>query len=142
LINGRPTNVSIGDLKSMTGNMLKSIEVITSPSAKYDGEGIGGLININLRKDSNLGINGAAFLTLGTRSSVIGNDTYLKSKKILVINNISGTFDRLISGFDFTRTTLSGGNNYSQLQNSNALSKTLGFNESVSIDYQVNKSSF
>jgi outer membrane receptor for ferrienterochelin and colicin len=63
LINGRPTNVSIGDLKSMTGNMLKSIEVITSPSAKYDGEGIGGLININLRKDSNLGINGAAFLT-------------------------------------------------------------------------------
>lgn len=49
-LNGRPSNLLSSNpgktLKSMPANSVKDIEVITSPGAKYDAEGVGGIINI------------------------------------------------------------------------------------------------
>ena len=49
-LNGKPTNMFNNNpgliLKSMPANMVKNIEVITQPGAKYDAEGVGGIINI------------------------------------------------------------------------------------------------
>lgn len=49
-LNGRPSNLLSNNpgktLKSMPANSVKDIEVITSPGAKYDAEGVGGIINI------------------------------------------------------------------------------------------------
>ena len=54
LLNGRETSMfarNIKDaLRGFPGAVISKIEVITTPSAKYDGEGIGGLINIITRK--------------------------------------------------------------------------------------------
>jgi outer membrane receptor protein involved in Fe transport len=71
LINGKPSSVfgnSLTDaLASIPGNQIKSIEAITSPGAKYDAQGTGGIINIILKDNRLQGINGSLNLTGGTR---------------------------------------------------------------------------
>ncbi|HMK27419.1 MAG TPA: outer membrane beta-barrel protein [Chitinophagaceae bacterium] len=54
LLNGRETSMFARNIKEalrgFPGTLISRIEVITTPSAKYDGEGIGGLINIITKK--------------------------------------------------------------------------------------------
>jgi outer membrane receptor protein involved in Fe transport len=71
LIDGKPSTIygnSIVDvLQSIPASQIQSIEVITSPGAKYDAEGTGGIINILLKKTRVNGISGNVSLSGGTR---------------------------------------------------------------------------
>ncbi|MES3016374.1 MAG: DUF2012 domain-containing protein [Bacteroidota bacterium] len=61
LINGKPSSMMERDakniLKSMPASTIQSIEVITNPPAKYDAEGIAGIINIVTNKKVDNGYN-------------------------------------------------------------------------------------
>ena len=85
LINNKPSTISASSvadaLKQIPADMIKTVEVITSPSSKYDAEGSAGIINIVLKKNS---LNGKFFnsdVTAGSRGSNIGaNGSYRKGK--------------------------------------------------------------
>ncbi|MBE7691361.1 TonB-dependent receptor domain-containing protein [Tenacibaculum finnmarkense] len=60
LVDGKPTNMSTAQLlQQIPATSIKSIELITNPSAKYNPEGMSGIINIILNKGANIGFNGA-----------------------------------------------------------------------------------
>ncbi|WP_425390935.1 TonB-dependent receptor domain-containing protein [Ekhidna sp.] len=63
LIDGKPSGLvglsSNDALRQLNGNLVESVEVITNPSARYDAEGLAGIINIVLKKDQKRGLNGS-----------------------------------------------------------------------------------
>ncbi|WP_103864570.1 TonB-dependent receptor domain-containing protein [Aquimarina sp. I32.4] len=65
LIDGKPTNIDATQLlKQIPSTSIKKIELITNPSAKYNPEGMSGIINIILHKNSTIGFNGTINLGL------------------------------------------------------------------------------
>ncbi|MCF0207717.1 MAG: TonB-dependent receptor, partial [Bacteroidales bacterium] len=59
LIDGRPSPLDGSEaLQQIPANTIESIEIITNPSAKYAPDGVGGIINIVLKKDKRAGYNG------------------------------------------------------------------------------------
>jgi ferric enterobactin receptor len=71
LIDGKPSTVfgnNITDvLQTLPASRIQRIEVVTTPGAKYDAEGTGGIINIILKKTTIRGISGNVSASAGTR---------------------------------------------------------------------------
>ncbi|MFI2743199.1 TonB-dependent receptor domain-containing protein [Zhouia sp. PK063] len=69
LIDGKPSAMAgFGDtniFQQLPADAIERVEVITSPSARYDAEGSAGILNIILKKDKILGFNGSVSLSTG-----------------------------------------------------------------------------
>jgi outer membrane receptor protein involved in Fe transport len=69
LVDGKPSGlVNSGNtdaLRSLQGSMIERIEIITNPSARYEAEGMAGIINIVLKKDQQEGVHGTFETTTG-----------------------------------------------------------------------------
>ena len=82
LINGKPSAItglnSTEALRQLPAESIEKVEVITSPSARYDAEGSGGIINIILRRSKLQGLNGALTVNGGypLSAGVNGNINY------------------------------------------------------------------
>ena len=67
LIDGKPSVLQGSDaLEQIPAAAIESIEIITNPSAKYDPDGMGGIINVIMKKKMTSGFSGIANVTAGT----------------------------------------------------------------------------
>jgi outer membrane receptor protein involved in Fe transport len=141
LINGKPSGTmsnNIADaLKMIPAEEIKSVEVITSPSAKYDAEGAGGIINIITKKKTAQGINGNASVSAGTRQNN-GNFSLNAKKGRLGINTNLGIQYAIPQD---TRVVIQNDNytaNTAISQEGFTKAKRYGYNGSAGLDYDIN----
>lgn len=92
LIDGKPSGlVSFkggSGLQQLQASMIERVEIITNPSARYEAEGMAGIINIVLRKERNQGFNASFELITGAPSNFGGaaNLNYRHRKVNFFIN--------------------------------------------------------
>ncbi|WJS94351.1 TonB-dependent receptor [Flavobacterium johnsoniae] len=79
LINGK--NSAITDMNQIPASSIESIEIITSPTAKYDANAESGIINIKLKKNNLNGLNGSAVLGAGFGAKGRMNSSVLLNNK-------------------------------------------------------------
>ena len=86
LVNNKPSPTLAANLaealKSIPADQIKSVEVITTPSAKYDGEGTAGIINIVLKKGVDQGVNGRVSVASGNRNTNFNSALNFKKGKV------------------------------------------------------------
>jgi outer membrane receptor protein involved in Fe transport len=143
LINGKPsgaTAASLADvLKTIPADQIKSIEVITSPSAKYDAEGSAGIINI-ITKTSNIsGISGSVSGGFGTRQNNGNfNINYNKNRFSLSINAGGNLTWPQTSISSFNQTFTRGDTVVGQSTNGTSLVKRYASISSATASYTFN----
>ena len=144
-INGRPAPISGAQLgaylKSLPAGLLDRVEVVPNPSAKYDPEGMAGIINIVLKQNVDLGVSGG--VTVGAakkdKYNASGNLGYQVGKLTTFSNlgifsddrNVIGINDRL--RYDEVNALLS-----STLQAIDGNNGFKGQNFGTNVDYKLN----
>ncbi|RPE06015.1 TonB-dependent receptor [Chitinophaga lutea] len=79
-IDGRPSTLTLDQIPA---DAIANIEVVTNPSAKYDAEGMSGILNIVLKKNRRAGINGLVSAGISTTGSTnAGLDLNIRQGKI------------------------------------------------------------
>lgn len=77
LIDGKPATLLGGDvntaLQSMSASGIQTVEVISNPSARYDAQGMNGIINIVTKRNNKFGINGSVSVGAGTGDKYNGS---------------------------------------------------------------------
>ncbi len=146
LINGKPSTAfgsSIADvLQSIPASQIKSIEVITNPGAKYDAQGLGGIINIILKQSKVKGINGNMSLTAGTRNEN-GSFNFNARRNDLGFNAFISGNSRLSATLPTTSERLSvdtaAQKNISLQQDGNSRRKSHGMETGFGFDWTYKK---
>lgn len=111
-INGRPAPME-GEslqlfLQQFPADRIARIEVIPNPSARFQAEGAGGIVNIVLKENTSLGLSGTAFLNGGTRGNLGGggNVTYQEGRLTVMGGGFGRISRRDNTSYDFRQNLL------------------------------------
>ena len=93
LIDGKPSALvglsGTDALRQLPADAIERVEVVTSPSARYDAEGTAGILNIILRKGVATGLNGSLNATIGDPTQYrIASNINFRTKKVNLFTNL------------------------------------------------------
>ena len=141
LIDGKPSPFSdiTTALEMIPSSSIDKVEVMTNPSAKYDAEGQGGIINIVLKKDKAKGYNGILNLDVATQPDYhSGTDFNIRKKRLNIFGNLNYHTRRITAYSNSNRQYLSSDSNYSTNQINHTGTKNKDLDTRLGFDYSFN----
>jgi len=145
LIDGRPTNLTLDQIPA---SEIESVEVITNPSARLEPDGMGGIINVILKKKKQPGFN--AYFSGGLATSVFKNKLFLDGGNLSM--NLNYTYNKVNLFFNYNfrsgqrrsagsleRTSWFQTDTTLLLQDNNSNSQFMGNNIRTGLDFFINK---
>ena len=147
LVDGRPAQLagfSGSDvLAQIPASQIESIELVTNPSARYDPEGTAGIINVILKKKSNLGYNANLMANAGSKgrysTSVSGN---IRGENYNLSGGYDGRFFNMNGGGSIIRNSYFGGSSSILDQTSNNSNDMKNHSFNISGDYYLAEKEF
>lgn len=143
LINNKPSSIlasNVADaIKQIPADMIKQVEVITSPSAKYDAEGTAGIINIITKKNNLQGLTGFVNGGAGVRGANAFGNVNFRKKKVGTSLNFGGnsSYNTPSDGSTSRSSSVRGVETVFNQTDKNQV-RRLFANTQLSIDYDIN----
>lgn len=145
LIDGKPSGMLGGDrravLQQIPSSAIEAIEVITNPSARYDAEGMAGIINIRTKKDKMKGMNANVSAGVGTNDKynfTIGGNN--RSPRLNLYTNYTFRHEnRFNNGFIDQYNALPNRAPYTYHSDNNGLNKSDVQTGRLGADFYINK---
>ena len=145
LINGKPSAMagfgSTDALRQLPADAIEKVEVITSPSARYDAEGTAGILNIILKKEKTLGFNGSVNTTIGyPNASQISSNLNLRTDKFNIFNTLGYSY-RSSPGSGYFNNTYNSGDFDRIIESREIKREDKAFNANLGIEYFLTEKS-
>lgn len=146
IIDDKPTYLSAADLagylRSLPSGSIDVIEIMTNPPAKYDAAGNAGVINIRLKKNKAVGINGGFSLSYGQGRYMRTNNSFnlnYRINKINLFTNISVNENNTYQDLTINRYYYNNSGAYTSgfTQNTYFKRKFMGRNMNLGMDYYL-----
>ncbi|MGV1011997.1 MAG: TonB-dependent receptor domain-containing protein [Flavobacterium sp.] len=140
LIDGKPSSaININDaLRQIPADAIEKVEVITNPSARYDAEGGGGLLNIILKKGKTNGINGTIIATGGYPANQgLSANINFKSKNFNLFTSQGYNYKSNPGSMLNNTKYLNNPSNIDEFRDNKRINK--GYNGSFGMDWFLNK---
>ena len=143
LIDGKPSSITGSSraaiLQQIPASSIESIELITNPSAKYDPDGMSGIINIITKKNKLNGFNGSVSIGAGTgdKYNASTNISYRNSKVNVYANYGFRSNNRTGNGSTLRQNILKD-TTFFLRQSSTQLNKNISHNAKAGIDFYLN----
>ena len=147
LIDGKPSALvglsGTDALRQLPADAIERVEVVTSPSARYDAEGTAGILNIILRKGVATGLNGSLNATIGDPTQYrIASNINFRTKKVNLFTNLgyrnsSGPGNFLTNLSTFENESI----NSLRIEDRNFERNRNGYNINLGLEYFLSKES-
>lgn len=131
-------------LRQIPAEQIKSVEVITSPSARYDAEGTGGVINIVTKKNTLQGLSLGINSGVGLRGSNLGlNGGYRKGKIGVNLGGFGRAGYNITGNFENQQATReNSGESFLTVQQADTRSSRVFGNYTLGLDYDINEHNY
>lgn len=147
LINGKPSAMAgFGDtnvFQQLPADAIERVEVITSPSARYDAEGSAGILNIILKKEKTLGFNGSVSANLGVpTNSQISTNLNLRTDDYNIFTTIGRYYRKSPGNAYFDNNYRNDTGNFDRIVEDREYDRLYtGFNTNLGMEYFINDQS-
>ncbi len=149
LIDGKPSALvglsGTDALRNLPADAIEKVEVITSPSARYDAEGTAGILNIILRKGKITGFNGSINTSVGNPDlAQIGGNLNYRTKKLNIFTNLGYRYRKgpgnSLTNFTYINETTRAIDS-TRIEDRDFDRKSNNFNSSLGLEYYLTKNS-